>query len=177
MKRYLSLVILSFICFVLQSTLLPHVKLANIMPNLLIVITSVGGFMYGRKAGMFAGVLCGILLDFMYSNVIGILIFIYALIGYLNGIVNKLYFKEDYVIPLIAIALSDLLYGILYYICNFLLRGRLDMGYYLFHIMIPEAIYTVCVGFFLYRLMRWIDGKINPEKEVPLEKQQNGAGH
>ena len=173
MKRYISLTLLIIICFVLQSTLLPHLKLAYVIPNLMVVITSASGFMYGRKEGMYSGVLCGIFLDLMYSRVIGVSIFIYALTGYLNGITNKLYYKEDNVIPLIAIAISDLLYGLLYYVCNFLLRGRLDMGYYLLHIMIPEAIYTVCIGFFLYRLMRWIEEKLNPEAEVPLDQNSN----
>ena len=67
-------------------------------------------------------------------------------IGYINGLANKLYFKDDLSIPLLAVGLSDLLYGLLYYICHYLLRGRFDVFFYIIHIMIPEMLYTVAVG-------------------------------
>lgn len=172
MKRYISITILSIVCFVLQTTLLQHVQLAHIKPNLLVIIVAASGFMYGRKAGMFSGVLCGAMIDLMYSNVIGVSIIIYVVIGFLNGMANKLYYKEDYVIPLLSIAASDLLYGILYFGFYFLLRGRLNLIYYLFHVMLPEAIYTVLAGMILYKFMRWLEGKINPETEVSLSKKQ-----
>ncbi len=173
MKRYISLTILSVLCFVLQTTLLPYIQLAHVMPNLLLVLTAAAGFMYGRKAGMYTGVFCGILADFMYSRVIGIAIFIYALVGYINGMANKLYYKEDYMTPMLSIAVSDLLYNILYYGCHFLLRGRLNLGYYFSHIIIPEAIYTVIAGFFLYRFLRWLDDRISPREELILKKGPN----
>lgn len=171
MKRTISLIILSVICFVLQTTLLPKLELASIMPNLLVVVTAVSGFMYGKNTGMFTGVFCGILIDIMYSSVIGVLIFTYALIGFLNGMVNKLYVKEDDTIPLLAIAGSDLLYGLLYFCFNFLLRGKLNLGYYLTRIIIPEIIYTVIIGYVLYMFIRWVDGKLYPEMEIPIHKK------
>lgn len=172
MKRYISVFLLNIVCFVLQTTVFRKIQLANVGPNFLIIITAASGFMYGRKLGMFSGVLGGLLMDTMYSGVIGLDILLYAFIGYLNGIANKLYFKEDLYIPLVSIALSDFLYGLLFYVFRFLLRGRLDLPYYLVHIIIPEIIYTMLVGVVLYMFMRRLEEMLNPEQEVSLTERE-----
>lgn len=170
MKRYISVFLMIIVCFVLQTTIFRHLKLSNIMPNLLVILAAASGFMYGRKLGIFAGFCCGAWVDLIYGDVIGISIVIFVIIGYVNGMANKLYFKDDLSVPLCAIALSDLLYGVLYYICNFLLRGRLDVLSYLLQVMIPEMIYTVLVGVILYKFMRWLEEKMYPVQEVQLSK-------
>jgi rod shape-determining protein MreD len=154
----------------LQTTVFRRLHLGGVSPNLLLVITAVSGLMYGRKLGMFSGVVGGLLVDAMFNNVIGLSILIYAFIGYVNGMATKLYFKEDLSIPLVSIALSDLMYGVLYYICRFLLRGRLEFTYYLLHIIIPELVYTTIVGMVIYLIMRRIKEHFNPEETVSLQE-------
>lgn len=83
---------------------------------------------------------------------------------------NKLYFKDDLSIPLLAIALSDIGYGALYYVCYFLLRGRLNFLPYLVDIIIPEMIYTIFIGVIFYKFIHWLDEKMYPEEEVPLKR-------
>lgn len=163
---------LNVICFVLQTTVFKKIQLANVGPNFLVIITAASSFMYGRKLGMFSGVSGGLLMDTMYGGVIGLDMLLYAIIGYLNGMANKLYFKEGLFVPLLSIALSDFLYGLMYYACQFLLRGRLDLPYYLIHIIIPEMIYTTVAGIFVYMFMRWLEEQLTPEEEVSLAAEQ-----
>lgn len=170
MRRYIYLFILCILCFELQTTIFCKLQLGGVSPNLLIMVTAASGLLYGRKLGMFSGVIGGLFVDAMFSTVIGVSILIYAVIGYVNGIATKLYFKEDLYIPLISIALSDLVYGVLYYICRFMLRGRMDFPYYLLHVMLPEVIYTTIVGVIIYMLMRWVKEYFNPEERVALEE-------
>lgn len=170
MRRYIYLFILCILCFELQTTIFYKLQLGGVSPNLLIMVIAASGLLYGRKLGMFSGVVGGLLVDAMFSTVIGVSILIYAVIGYVNGIANKLYFKEDLYIPLLSIALSDLVYGVLYYICRFMLRGRMDFPYYLLHVMLPEAIYTTIVGVIIYMWMRWVKEYFNPEEKVALEE-------
>ncbi len=169
-KRYLSIFFMIVFCFLMQTTVLSHFKLTNIIPNFLVIMTSASGFMFGRRYGMFAGVICGGLMDLIYGDVIGVCIFIFVLIGFLNGLANKYYFKDDLSIPLSAMGLSDLAFGMLYYICNFLLCGRLDFLAYVKDIMIPEMIYTILFGVILYKFLYWLDDKLYPPEEIPLHK-------
>ncbi len=170
MRRYIYLLLLNIICFVLQATVFRHLPLGGVTPNILIMITAASGLMYGRKLGMYSGVIGGLLIDAMFNSVIGLTILIYAFIGYVNGMLNKLYFKDKLYIPAITIVLSDLAYGILYYICRFMLRGRMDFPYYLMHVMMPEAVYTLIVGLLIYLVMRRIKEYFNPEEKVSLEE-------
>lgn len=170
MRRYIYLLLLNIICFVLQATVFRHLPLGGVTPNILIMMTAASGLMYGRKLGMYSGVIGGLLIDAMFNSVIGLTILIYAFIGYVNGMLNKLYFKDKLYIPAITIVLSDLAYGILYYICRFMLRGRMDFPYYLIHVMMPEAVYTLIVGLLIYLVMRRIKEYFNPEERVSLEE-------
>ena len=171
MKRYLSMFLLIIVCFILQTAIFPYFQLLHTMPNLLVVLTAASGFMYGRKLGMYTGFLCGMFSDCIYGDVIGISILIFVVIGYINGMANKLYFKDDLSIPITAIALSDFLYGLLYFICFFLLRGRFSIFQYIVGVMVPEAIYTVVLGILIYKLIYWLEEKIYPPEEVPLKQE------
>lgn len=170
MKRYISMFLLIIICFLLQTTLFQKIKLANVSPDLLVVLVSAAGVMYGRGLGMYSGVLSGILCDFIYSDIIGLYILIYAVTGYVSGAANKLYYKDDMAIPVLVIAASDLLTNFMFYIICFLLRGRLDIFVYMRNIILPELVYTIIAGILLYKMLHWLEDKMYPPVEVPLEK-------
>ena len=170
MRRYIYLLLLNIVCFVLQTTVFSHLPLGGVVPNILIMITAAFGLMYGRKLGMFSGFVGGLMIDAMFNSVIGLTILIYSFIGYVNGMLNKLYFKERLYIPVITIVLSDLAYGVLYYVCRYMLRGRMDFMFYLMHVMIPEAVYTLIIGVPIYLLMRQIKEHFKPEEHVSLEE-------
>lgn len=123
-----------------------------------------------KKAWYVFGFVGGLMIDAMFNSVIGLTILIYSFIGYVNGMLNKLYFKERLYIPVITIVLSDLAYGVLYYVCRFMLRGRMDFMFYLIHVMIPEAVYTLIIGVPIYLLMRQIKEHFKPEEHVSLEE-------
>lgn len=168
MKRYIMIFILIIICFLLQTTVFQHFQIANLIPNLMIIVISLSGLMYGSNEGMFAGVLAGILSDFLYADLIGIGILIFAVIGFVCGKANKLYIRGDNAIPIATIAVSDLLYGLLYYTFNFMLRGKLQIISYLLHVMVPELLYTLLFGVIMYRLMHYIHEKIDAPQEAVL---------
>ncbi|MGB4657778.1 MAG: rod shape-determining protein MreD [Mobilitalea sp.] len=162
MKRFLIYTAEIIICFVLQSAMFHYVQLADIMPNLLLILVVSTAYMRGRTEGLLVGFFSGLLVDLMFgSNVVGLYALLYLLIGYMVGFTNKIYSNDDYTLPIIFIAISDLVYGFFYYIFEFLLRGRLDFLYYLRRIILPEMIYTVAVSIFLYKLLHLIHNRLN----------------
>lgn len=149
MKRLIEILFI-FICFLLQSTLFQHFAFAGIVPNLMVIITSIFGFMEGRSHGMTVGFICGLLTDIFYGNVLGLNALLFLYIGYANGAGNRGFYPDDIKFPLLFISVSDLVYLILTYITGFLFRARFDIGYYFIHIMLPELAYTVAVCPFLF---------------------------
>ncbi len=173
MKRYISMFLLLIVCFLLQTTLFQYLKIANVQPNMILVVTALSGLMYGRKMGISIGVVCGLLLDLLYGSVVGVSVLLYLVIGYGNGTANKIYFKEDFLIPMTSIVVSDLVYSILYYICYFLLRGRLHIVTYFRNVMMPEMMYTALTGIIIFLLIKQLDRWIDPPVEVPLKAKKN----
>ncbi|MDD7728488.1 MAG: rod shape-determining protein MreD, partial [Clostridia bacterium] len=60
-------------------------------------------------------------------------------------------------VPMFLTALADLFYNLAVYGLQFLLRGRLGLGTYLFRIIIPEVFYTVFLSLIVYRVFRYIN--------------------
>lgn len=146
-----------------------YISLADIMPNLLLILVVSTAYMHGRMSGLLVGIFSGLLVDFMYgSYVIGIYAMLYMLIGYFVGYLNRFYSNDDYTLPLVIIAVSDFIFGFFYYVIEFLLRGRLNILFYLRRMILPEIIYTVAVAVFLYKLFHMIDNHLERklEKEV-----------
>ena len=80
------------------------------------------------------------------------------------------YFDEDIKLPLLLIAGSEFVYGLLIYFLMFMLRGEFDFVYYLMHVIIPELIYTVGVTLILYQLILWINQKLEAEEKRSASK-------
>lgn len=157
MKRFIIITIEIILCFLLQTTVFQWFALANVVPNLMLILTVSSAFMRGRKEGLLVGFFCGLLVDICFNNVIGICALIYMFIGYINGYSNKIFDMDDMTVPVLLIGASEFVYFFLYYVIEFLLRGKLSLFYYLTRIGLPEIIYTVFISIFLYKLLIVID--------------------
>ncbi len=153
MKKKIILAVLIIASFIVQSTICQYISIGNICPNLLIIVVASFGFMGGKKAGITAGFLTGILVDIFYGQALGFNALIFMYIGFFNGFFKRLFFKDDLKLQILLIASSDLVYGVVYYLLLFLLRGRFHMGYYFLHVIIPEMVYTILLTLVLYPLV------------------------
>lgn len=168
MKKYISAFIMVVIMFVLQTTVFEHLRPFGVAPNLILAVTTIFAFMYGPKEGMFAGVVSGFLVDVLYNRVIGVSIILYSVVGYITGTTRNLYFKQDIYVPMAVLGLSDLLFNFFYYICYFLMRGKIEFFTYLKEVIIPETIYTIIIGTFIYLFVKWMDSKFHPAMKYPI---------
>lgn len=166
--RIIVMAIEVLICFLLQTTVFKWFDLAGIVPNLLLIVTVTYAYLRGKKFGMAVGITCGLLVDSMYGQIIGLYAVLYLLIGYANGFFGKIFNREDKIVPIVLIGFSQFAYFILYYIFNFLLRGKLNIFFYFTTIALPEIVYTTIVAIFFYRIFYNIDTRINGffEKEA-----------
>ena len=135
MKTKLILTGMIFACLILQCSLMPAISIASITPNLMIVFIVSFGLMRGKRAGLIIGFISGILMDLMTMTlgyyVIGFHGIIYMFIGYLSGYCYRIFYDDDVKMPVLLTAAGDFCYGILVYVMQFLLRGRVQFFYYL----------------------------------------------
>lgn len=140
------------------------ISFGGIKPNILIVLTVVYGLMRGDKTGLLVGLFCGLFIDIFFESFIGFNAIVYMYIGYFNGKLNQVFYKEDIKLPVVMIVLSDLVYGITYYVFMFLLRGRFDFSYYFGTIILPEMIYTIVASFVMYPVLLLIHNALERDK-------------
>lgn len=118
---------------------------------------------------MLTGFFCGFLFDVFYSEMMGPYMMLFMLIGYANGLFHRNYMMEDTLFPVIIIAIDEIVFHICIYLAVFLIRGRVSIGYYLVHIVLPQMLYTVLATVVTYRIFlrinRYIKKKSKRERE------------
>ena len=165
MRRKIVLFIIIAVCFILQSTVFQSLALANVAPNLLIIVVSAFGFMRGRKEGLWIGFFCGLLVDIFFGFYLGGYALLYMYIGYLNGFFQKRFYPDDIKLPMILIGSSDILCNLVTYIMMFLLRSRFHFWYYLTSVIIPEFVYTMVITIFLYFILLKINQSLEEHEK------------
>ena len=170
MKRKIVTACIIVVCFLLECTLFEKLSFGYIKPNLMIIVTSSFGFMRGKKTGMIVGFTSGLLIDIMFSDLVGFYALLYTLIGYANGMFERIFYGDDIKLPLILIGASDFVYGNLVCIFMFIMRSKFNYFYYLGNIMIPELIYTVLVTLILYQIILYLHKKLEAEEKRSASK-------
>lgn len=169
-KRFLITAVIIIAAYLLQCTVFSSLELAGIKPNLLIIVTASFGFMRGSREGVLVGFVSGLLADIQFGDMIGFYALIYLLVGYINGMFQRLYFDENIKLPLFLIAISEFLYGIIVYFLTYLLRSDFNFLLYLNKIILPELIYTIVITLGLYPLILFINHKLEAEEKRSASK-------
>lgn len=164
-KRKIVTLFVIILAFILQTTVFRTIQLADVVPNLLLVVTVSYAYLRGRTSGILIGFFCGLMLDMMYGSVMGLYAFIFMSVGFLIGFCQKIYFRETLFLPAILIAVSDLVYGLFYYITEFLMRGRLHFGFYFLYRILPEMVYTAVVGILLFRILVSVERLLTADRK------------
>ena len=70
-KRVIFYILAVLICFLLQTAVFEFFSLADVVPNVLLILTVTMGFIRGRKTGIVIGFVCGLLIDIYSGEVLG----------------------------------------------------------------------------------------------------------
>lgn len=164
-KRRLSTILIIILSFLLWTTVFQSIKLAGISPNIMLIIVVCYAYMRGRTSGLVIGFFCGLLSDMMFGNVIGLYAFGLMTIGFLCGHCQKVYFTDNFILPCILVGISDFAYELYYYVTDFLIRGRLNFGFYFISVILPKMIYTMLIAVILFRLLNSLEKFLTEKRE------------
>lgn len=160
MIRIILVLIQLIVCFLLQSTVMPALSMAGVVPDLMLILVITVAYTRGRVPGMLTGLAAGLLTDVCFNDMIGLCGLFYLCIGYFAGFSINIYDERDYTLPLLMVTAGEFLYSFAYYVAYFLLRSRTEFGYYFVHLILPRMIYTVLAAVILYPLFHWIHRRL-----------------
>ncbi len=138
--------------YVIQTTFLKSIAIRGVSPNLFIIVVVSIGLLRGRTEGAIIGAIIGMLCDLFYGGVFGFYSVIYMNMGFFSGYFYNFVYKDNIVLPMILIGASDVLYNYIVFFFTFAFRGKLNMTSYINQIFFTELVYTLIVGFLIYRM-------------------------
>ena len=145
-------IILIILFFVLQTAVFGRLSVASVIPNVIVILVAVTGFMQGDKTALIVGFFCGLLLDCFTFKILGLHALIFSTIGFVTGQVHNTFYPEDFKLPLLVITGSDIGYSLLFYFFTYLFRARFHFGFYFLNVCLPELAYTLLVAVLVYPL-------------------------
>ena len=165
MKRFLIILIVIPVSYVLQMIVLPAVPHLTAVPNLLLAGVISFGFLYGRTVGLVTGVISGLLVDILGGGTPGFFTLIFALLGYGDGYLSEKMESEIVLVLLGLLLVNAVLYHAYVFFFGFLIGRHFSFGPYMESVFIPEVILTalgflLIYGILLFFSKRW-DLKVN----------------
>lgn len=129
-----KILLLSFIVFVLQSTIIQKFRLGGITPNLNLIVIVLLVIYFDLKSVIIYSIMAGLFQDLYLSQYIGINIFLYSIIGITIINFESFFNKVNIISPIFLISVSTWIYNTVFYLFtnimgfNFNLYKLIDIG-------------------------------------------------
>lgn len=158
---YLWLGLIITASVVLQSTVVSFLQVGNAHPDLLLMVTVSAALISGRTSGTSAGFCSGLLWDLLTAQFFGMYTLAKLLTGYTVGSFEKKVFKDNPLLPLVAIFMATIFHDIILYICAFMVGIETPFFLLIGKNVVPSAISNcllmpfVYFGMFRFRKLIW----------------------
>lgn len=152
-KNVISHLLIIFVSFIFQTSIIPSIPFISSTPNLLLIIVFTYGLLYGEEVGTVIGIICGAIFDMYFNEDFGVYILIYASLGYMNGILNSFFYDNNITLPMILSLINSFLFNLYIYFIHFLIRGNFNFLYCFLNIILPNMIFTLCATIIIYKYL------------------------
>ena len=164
----ISLIIVFIIIYLLQTTFFTSFTIAEIKPNLFIILMLYIGLYMGRSYGIIYGIIYGIFIDIWIGRNIGITSICLAFIGFLGGVFDKNFSKDSRITILLMGTICTVLYEVALYILRNIIIGIDAEVVEFLRILLIEVIYNILLLIILYPIMKFTGYEI--ENEIKGDK-------
>lgn len=157
MKKFfinLSLIVIGFIIYFLQSNFFSWFTISGIKPNLFVIYVLFIGLFGSRSMGIVYGSLIGIFLDLIFEEKICSNLFGLVLVGVIATLFDKNFSKDSRITIMFMVFGTTILFEIVSYFINYILYDvNVDILKFIKIIMI-EVIYNILITIIIYPLIQ-----------------------
>ncbi len=150
----IALITVALILYYIQSNFFSWFNIAGIMPNLFVIFVLFIALFANRTIGTIYGVAIGILLDFLLGNKIGIYAITLGIIGFLAGIFDKNFSKDNRMTIIFMVSGSTVIFEVLNYLLNYIFLSTNVEILNFIKILLIEVIYHILLTIILYPLIQ-----------------------
>ncbi|HNX28253.1 MAG TPA: rod shape-determining protein MreD [Syntrophomonadaceae bacterium] len=148
--RYLMHFLLPFLAVFLQSTVFGFYSIKGTLPDMVLVFVVFFSVINGAAKGTVYGFLCGLLEDLYLGRFIGINAISKALTGFLVGKLQGGFFRENFFIGALAVAIGTLLNALILLLLSRLAFASFHIDKQFFTAVFYQFIYNVILAAPLY---------------------------
>jgi len=145
------------LALLLHITVLDHIKILGVKPDLLLIVVIFFGLFLGREIGLESGLAAGLFKDLFALDFFGINAFAFALTGFLAGLLGTQFSRESRKTQVLLVMFLTAFSMTLHFIIVSIFSKwiYLDFREYLTGSVIPTCIYTAIVSIpVFFRLMK-----------------------
>jgi len=155
---YLVVPVLVVIVLV-QATVMPHVAVWGVFPDLPVLVVSSWGLLRGPSEGAIGGFIAGAALDLLSGSPFGAASLALIAVGATSGLAKGSALQAHVVLPLLTVLLASILYDLVFL---FVLRVSGDTVAWMdsfVRIILPSAALNAVLTPLVFGLMRWLHNR------------------
>ncbi len=151
---HISLIITTFIIYLLQANFFSWFNIAGIMPNLFVILILFIGLFGNRTMGTIYGLVIGIILDLSIGTKIGIYSIGLGLIGFVTTIFDKNFSKDSRMTIMVMVIGATVTFEVLAWLLNYIFVSTNIELLNFIKILVIEIIFNLILTIILYPLIQ-----------------------
>ena len=140
----------------LQTTLVPHLSMGGVKPDLMLMVVVSWSLLRGAKAGIAWGAAGGLVLDLLSGGPFGIFTLTLILVGFLTGVGEIHIVRANVLLPAMTILFATLIYTLLPLLMLQILGWPIPWEIHVVGILLPALLWNVVLMPFVYASLRWL---------------------
>lgn len=159
---------------VLQSTLLPRLRVYGGQPDLVVLVVLGWAILDRKREGMVWAFVGGLFLDLLSGAPLGISSLVLAPIAYLVGLTEVQVYRTNVGLPLLLVAAGALGYHLLYLLALRLLAGySVDWATGFWYVMVPSVLFDLILAIPVLRTLALWHRRLRPHQVKTLMPSGN----
>lgn len=140
-----------------QSSLVPAIKVGEVAPDISLVLTVLLGFRLGPEAGCLIGFSAGLLQDVSGGGLVGAQALTKALVGFGIGLLGGRFWVSSPLVQVPGLAILTLAEGLLRYGLLSLFHFPAELGALLLYVILPQTLYNGLLGAACVLGLSWVE--------------------
>lgn len=155
MNPYATIGLLASVAL-LQVTLVPHLSIGGVKPDLMLMAVVSWSLLRGAGEGIAWGAIGGLVLDLLSGGPFGIFTLSLILVGFLTSVGEINIFRANVLLPGATIIFATLIYHLALLLLLQILGWPITWGIHLLRLLLPAILWNTLLMPLVYIFLRWL---------------------
>jgi rod shape-determining protein MreD len=157
--RFVVLAIAAWFLSVLSVTMMPHIKLLGVTPDLVLILAASWAVVRSEEDALIGVPLIAVIRDLVTSDPVGTSLLAMAPIVLLAAAARLRPIDSDFIPALAVVALGSFFYELIHAAVLAVTGDTIDVGYTLLRVAVPAALVNALFAPIVYMPVRWLSPK------------------